>query len=381
MKYWCSPPRRRADHEDQDVVLFNRAMLPAYYGILRMCCQQSRTFTRQLAQHQNMQWAFKNITPYPAQYTAVRPLLYTRSFLTHSPPSRQWYVLFCTCTPFSHIPCPIHCGTSSLVHILISHTFPAQYTVVCPLLYTYSFLTHSLPNTPRYVLSCTHTHFSHIPCPIHRGTSSRTHTPFSHIPCPIHCGTSSLVHILLSHTFPAQYTAVCPLLYTYSFLTHSLPNTLWYVLSCTHTPFSHIPCPIHCGTSSLIHVLLSHTFPAQYTVIRPLLYTYSFLTHSLPNTQWYVLSYTRTSFSHIPCPIHCGMSSLIHVLLSHTFPAQYTVVCPLLYTYSFLTHSLPSRQWYVLSYTRTPFSHIPCPVDSGTSSLIHVLLSHTFSVQ
>lgn len=64
--------RRRADHEDQDVVLFNRAMLPAYYGILRMCCQQSRTFTRQLAQHQNMQWAFKNITPYPAQYTAVR---------------------------------------------------------------------------------------------------------------------------------------------------------------------------------------------------------------------------------------------------------------------------------------------------------------------
>ncbi|KAI0239771.1 Ubiquitin carboxyl-terminal hydrolase 34 [Lamellibrachia satsuma] len=60
-----------ADHEDQDVVLFNRAMLPAYYGILRMCCQQSRPFTRQLAQHQNMQWAFKNITPYPAQYTAA----------------------------------------------------------------------------------------------------------------------------------------------------------------------------------------------------------------------------------------------------------------------------------------------------------------------
>ncbi|XP_064603807.1 ubiquitin carboxyl-terminal hydrolase 34-like isoform X2 [Liolophura sinensis] len=60
-----------ADHDDQEVVLFNRCMLPAYYGLLRMCCQQSRPFTRQLAQHQNIQWAFKNISPYPAQYTAA----------------------------------------------------------------------------------------------------------------------------------------------------------------------------------------------------------------------------------------------------------------------------------------------------------------------
>ncbi|XP_053405325.1 ubiquitin carboxyl-terminal hydrolase 34-like isoform X2 [Mercenaria mercenaria] len=57
-----------ADHEDQDVMMFNRMTLPAYYGLLRMCCQQSRIFTRQLAQHQNILWAFKNITPYPAQY-------------------------------------------------------------------------------------------------------------------------------------------------------------------------------------------------------------------------------------------------------------------------------------------------------------------------
>ncbi|XP_011269828.1 ubiquitin carboxyl-terminal hydrolase 34 [Camponotus floridanus] len=64
-----------ADHEDQDVVLFNRVMLPAYYGLLRLCCQQSRTFTRQLAAHQNIQWAFKNITPHPTQYsTAVDEL-------------------------------------------------------------------------------------------------------------------------------------------------------------------------------------------------------------------------------------------------------------------------------------------------------------------
>ncbi|KAJ8674345.1 hypothetical protein QAD02_005607 [Eretmocerus hayati] len=64
-----------ADHEDQDVVLFNRVMLPAYYGLLRLCCQQSHTFTRQLAAHQNIQWAFKNITPHPTQYsTAVDEL-------------------------------------------------------------------------------------------------------------------------------------------------------------------------------------------------------------------------------------------------------------------------------------------------------------------
>lgn len=64
-----------ADHEDQEVVLFNRVMLPAYYGLLRLCCQQSRTFTRQLAAHQNIQWAFKNITPHPTQYsTAVDEL-------------------------------------------------------------------------------------------------------------------------------------------------------------------------------------------------------------------------------------------------------------------------------------------------------------------
>ncbi|MEQ2263856.1 Ubiquitin carboxyl-terminal hydrolase 34, partial [Xenotaenia resolanae] len=57
-----------ADHDDQEVVLFNRGMLPAYYGILRMCCEQSPTFTRQLASHQNIQWAFKNLTPHASQY-------------------------------------------------------------------------------------------------------------------------------------------------------------------------------------------------------------------------------------------------------------------------------------------------------------------------
>lgn len=43
-------------------------MLPVYYGLLRVCCQQSRMLTRHLAAHQNLQWAFKNITPHPTQY-------------------------------------------------------------------------------------------------------------------------------------------------------------------------------------------------------------------------------------------------------------------------------------------------------------------------
>lgn len=71
-----------ADHEDQDVMMFNRMTLPAYYGLLRMCCQQSRMFTRQLAQHQNILWAFKNITPYPAQYPGVR-LVYFLYLIVH----------------------------------------------------------------------------------------------------------------------------------------------------------------------------------------------------------------------------------------------------------------------------------------------------------
>ncbi|KAG8236170.1 hypothetical protein J437_LFUL013436 [Ladona fulva] len=60
-----------ADHNDQDVVQFNRAMLPAYYGLLRTVCEQSRGFCRHLAAHQNIHWAFKNITPYPTQYSTA----------------------------------------------------------------------------------------------------------------------------------------------------------------------------------------------------------------------------------------------------------------------------------------------------------------------
>ncbi|XP_016981843.1 ubiquitin carboxyl-terminal hydrolase puf [Drosophila rhopaloa] len=60
-----------ADHDDAEIVTYNRSMLPAYYGLLRLCCEQSRALTRQLSQHQNLQWAFKNITPHPTQYAAA----------------------------------------------------------------------------------------------------------------------------------------------------------------------------------------------------------------------------------------------------------------------------------------------------------------------
>ncbi|XP_071963584.1 ubiquitin carboxyl-terminal hydrolase 34-like isoform X2 [Antedon mediterranea] len=60
-----------ADHEDQEVVMFNRVMLPAYYGLLTLCCQQSKSFTRQLACQQNLQWAFEHLTPHANQYPTV----------------------------------------------------------------------------------------------------------------------------------------------------------------------------------------------------------------------------------------------------------------------------------------------------------------------
>ncbi|CAL1294964.1 unnamed protein product [Larinioides sclopetarius] len=80
-----------ADHDEQEVIVFNRCMLPAYYGLLRLCCQQSRPFTRQLASHQNIQWAFKNITPYTTQYNAAISELFKlmKLFVTKYPDSSE----------------------------------------------------------------------------------------------------------------------------------------------------------------------------------------------------------------------------------------------------------------------------------------------------
>ncbi|MEJ1274326.1 ubiquitin specific peptidase 34 [Cricetulus griseus] len=80
-----------ADHDDQDVVLFNRGMLPAYYGILRLCCEQSPAFTRQLASHQNIQWAFKNLTPHASQYPGAVEELFNlmQLFIAQRPDMRE----------------------------------------------------------------------------------------------------------------------------------------------------------------------------------------------------------------------------------------------------------------------------------------------------
>ncbi|KAG1678108.1 Ubiquitin carboxyl-terminal hydrolase 34 [Nymphon striatum] len=80
-----------ADHDQQDVILFNRCMLPAYYGLLRLCCQHSKQFTRLLANHQNIQWAFKHITPYATHYGgAVDELLkLMRLFIAKGPDSSE----------------------------------------------------------------------------------------------------------------------------------------------------------------------------------------------------------------------------------------------------------------------------------------------------
>ncbi|CAG4931724.1 unnamed protein product [Parnassius apollo] len=60
-----------ADHEDGEVVAYNRAMLPPYYALLRLCCRRSGSFARSLAQHQNIHWAFRNIAPHAHLYPAA----------------------------------------------------------------------------------------------------------------------------------------------------------------------------------------------------------------------------------------------------------------------------------------------------------------------
>ncbi|XP_047514444.1 ubiquitin carboxyl-terminal hydrolase puf isoform X2 [Pieris napi] len=60
-----------ADHEDGEVVAYNRTMLPPYYALLRLCCRRSSAFARTLAQHQNIHWAFRNIAPHSHLYPAA----------------------------------------------------------------------------------------------------------------------------------------------------------------------------------------------------------------------------------------------------------------------------------------------------------------------
>jgi ubiquitin carboxyl-terminal hydrolase 34 len=56
------------DHEDTELIQYNRNCLHVYYGVIRICMQQSQEYARQMCQHANFTWAFRHILPYSVQY-------------------------------------------------------------------------------------------------------------------------------------------------------------------------------------------------------------------------------------------------------------------------------------------------------------------------
>jgi ubiquitin carboxyl-terminal hydrolase 34 len=56
------------DHEDNELIQYNRNCLHVYYGVIRICMQHSYDYARQMCQHANFTWAFKHILPYSIQY-------------------------------------------------------------------------------------------------------------------------------------------------------------------------------------------------------------------------------------------------------------------------------------------------------------------------
>ena len=56
-------------------MVFNRTMLPSYYGLLYLACRASRSFMRHLSGHQNIMWALKNIAPYQIHYPQAQEQL------------------------------------------------------------------------------------------------------------------------------------------------------------------------------------------------------------------------------------------------------------------------------------------------------------------
>jgi ubiquitin carboxyl-terminal hydrolase 34 len=56
------------DHEDQELILYNRLFLFLYYNILKQLCQYSGIYARHLAMHKNMIWALKNVLSHTQLY-------------------------------------------------------------------------------------------------------------------------------------------------------------------------------------------------------------------------------------------------------------------------------------------------------------------------
>lgn len=73
------------DHEDQELILYNRLFLFIYYNILRQFCQYTWLYAKELASHRNMSWALKNVLPYVNLYSdACEQLLAICKIILHN---------------------------------------------------------------------------------------------------------------------------------------------------------------------------------------------------------------------------------------------------------------------------------------------------------
>lgn len=60
-----------SSNDDQEVISFNNATLPLYYGLLRLACSYSTQFCKTLSTHANMMWAFEHLIPRANHYAQV----------------------------------------------------------------------------------------------------------------------------------------------------------------------------------------------------------------------------------------------------------------------------------------------------------------------
>lgn len=56
------------DHEDAELVGYNKQCLQPFYGAIRLLCEHSPVYLRHMCEHSNLQWAFKHVLPYSMHY-------------------------------------------------------------------------------------------------------------------------------------------------------------------------------------------------------------------------------------------------------------------------------------------------------------------------
>ena len=59
----------RVNHDERDLVAFNKQCLHSFFGLLRICCSASAHFAFVFMQHDNFLWALENVFPYYNLYT------------------------------------------------------------------------------------------------------------------------------------------------------------------------------------------------------------------------------------------------------------------------------------------------------------------------